>query len=136
MWRRGVFGDDPDLCASFLSMIFLHFPGTQSCCFVKLTQLESGERTQAGKREDSRTEKKPAERRASSAGLGSIPWGGPLARQSPTPSHARSSQPSVRSGLASRRPLSPSARHWGGHLCQSFEPHRATCEVKNKKFRK
>lgn len=63
-------------CALPSSLIFLRFPGAQSCCFVKVTQLESGERTQAGNREDSRTEKKPAERRASSSGSGSIPWGG------------------------------------------------------------
>lgn len=141
MWRRGLFGDDSDPRASFLRMIF---PPAQSCCFVKLTQLESGERTQAGKGEDSRTEKKPAESWASRAGSGSVPWrrGVPAARSAPPPA-TRGAAALLALGAGESPPApSPapppphSARHRGGHLCQSFVPHRATCEDKNKKFGK
>lgn len=89
-------------------------PGARSCCFAKLTQLAAGGRTRAGKREDSRMEKQPAESRASDARSGSVPRvGGYPAGQSPTPSQERSSQPCWCPGPAGHRPLPPGARRWG-----------------------
>lgn len=121
--------------ASFLRTVSLRFPGAQSCCFVKLTQLESGERTQAGKREDSRTGKKPAESWASSAGSGSVPGRGGEGRGLPQPSRApppatRGAAASGRPGLASRRFPPPRARPRGA-ICADA-PHHTRPLVRTK----
>lgn len=118
----GLFVDDSNLCASFLGRIFLRFPGAQSYCFVKLTQLDAGGRTRGGEREDSRMGKRPEVSQASGSGSGSVPGAGDPQLSPTPPPVTQGARSAVAPGTGWSPPVAPPAPDTGGNAGRPSVP--------------